>query len=105
MLNFSGLHMKTFGIRTWLVMVLATLLTGCLTPEQAAQWEANAAMERQRRANLTPKQRCQEDVNERHRSCGINCSLGNFGNANATRMCDSSCERDRLVAFQTCSML
>jgi hypothetical protein len=78
---------------------------GCATdPYAQMRQQQAAAAEQQRRANLTPRQRCMEDADKQENSCGLQCVLGNFQNANARNACNATCKQMQMQTYQMCSM-
>lgn len=96
---------SVFFVLKSLIVFSSFLIFGCAAdPYAQMRQQQERQAEEQRRASMTPRQRCMEDADRQENSCGIQCTLGNFQNANARNACLATCKQMQMQTYQMCAM-
>ena len=94
--------MKTYF---YCFMVCLTLFGCALDPAEEKRQQQASSQEEQRKASLSPKQKCIEVAEEDKKFCDVQCALSNLGAGSPPGFfnnCSSNCTRTQLTASQIC---
>jgi hypothetical protein len=86
-------------------MVCLTLFGCAIDPVEEKRQEQARLQEEQRKASLSPKQKCIEVAEDDKKFCDVQCALSNLGAGSPPGFfnnCSSNCTRTQLAASQIC---
>jgi hypothetical protein len=78
------------------ILLLLLLLTACATPEEIQR-------QQEAEARLTPKQRCENYVNQMAQSCALLCLSQIVSNNPNGQSCLNQCSQNQMNNLQSCS--
>ena len=83
-----------------LLVVIAILLVSCAARDPNAE-----RLERERKASMSPAQRCMENADINGGWCGVGCGLFPKTTVEATRQqeCRVTCDQQKMLAYQMCT--
>lgn len=83
-----------YSIKFLTIIVFQLGLIGCAAPQ-----------ENNRRALLTPYERCVEDAEMKTKFCRVSCfGQGLYNRGSDTNSCDQGCEQTKNLMLQSCAM-